>query len=140
MEQPLSSLGCNLCPATLARSLAHEPLPILGRDSKQRPAGIAPTAGHDFQDLQWAGQDSNLCRLAPTILQTASFSHSDTDPNFIDSSVENEAEDRTRTRDPLFTKQLLYQLSYFGSLRMETQGLLYGLAHDFVKCRPEKNQ
>ena len=28
----------------------------------------------------WAGQVSNLCRLAPTILQTASFNHSDTDP------------------------------------------------------------
>ncbi len=26
------------------------------------------------------------------------------------------AEDRTRTRDPLFTKQPLYQLSYFGAV------------------------
>jgi hypothetical protein len=30
--------------------------------------------------FSWAEQDSNLCRLAPTILQTASFSHSDIDP------------------------------------------------------------
>ena len=32
--------------------------------------------------MQWAGQVSNLCRLAPTILQTASFNHSDTDPHW----------------------------------------------------------
>jgi hypothetical protein len=56
----------------------------------------------DIPEL-WAGQVSNLRRLAPTILQTASFNHSDTDPEFF-----RKAGDRTRTRDPLFTKQPLY--------------------------------
>jgi hypothetical protein len=35
----------------------------------------------------------------------------------------NGAEDRTRTRDPLFTKQLLYQLSYFGTVSRAKHGL-----------------
>ena len=118
----------------------------------------------------WAEQDSNLRRLAPTILQTASFSHSDIDPRrwcyrmrFIDSlprgskslhftmaqdanfrrasirrhssmhrTYAHGAEDRTRTRDPLFTKQLLYQLSYFGTPYGAQRLILLRSGHAFV--------
>ncbi len=82
----------------------------------------------------WAEQDSNLRRLAPTILQTASFSHSDIDPYSIKPLLLNSgAEDRTRTRDPLFTKQLLYQLSYFGAPLWASARYIIRMGHPFVK-------
>lgn len=69
-----------------------------------------------------------------TILQTVPFSHSGIDPDLTHAAAKAHcspraasspygAGDRTRTRDPLFTKQLLYQLSYAGAQKWERGSL-----------------
>ena len=64
--------------------------------------------------LLWARQDSNLCRLTPTILQTASFSHSDTDPYNAHQKLETGLEPATRClQNSRSTTELLQQVNVF---------------------------
>src|SRR5688500_6128277 len=61
---------------------------------------------------QWAGQDSNLCRVTPPDLQSGAIDHSATCPVRLS---RGRASGGTRTHHRRFTNPLLYLLSYAGS-------------------------
>src|SRR5687768_9496229 len=93
----------------------HEPHPYQGCALPTELRRHCMLSNHMSCDLKWTGQDSNLRRLPPGDLQSPPFAARDTDPYFfVKHSNECKAASGIRTHDLLFTRQLLFQLSYCG--------------------------
>ena len=111
-------------------------------------------AERDRPKTRWRGKDSNLRSHKTADLQSAPFGRSGTPPNErkstgrlksvirLSSAILSRAGDGTRTRDPLITSQVLYQLSYASGITVVSryQPPPHGSRRYILGIRPSQPQ